>query len=124
MPDTTVAIEIRSSAKELVEARAKDGTIRQRVVDALAEEEMSARVKALISALGKRDEACKAVNKIKPDQFSFDANGAKISESYSKNEADTLKRAREALEDMYNVIKLLRSLTAGQALPLEKGIST
>jgi hypothetical protein len=75
-------------------------TLRDRVKTHLVEEELKRRADLILKGLAKRDEARKALNKIRPDQSAYNGDGKVIpgSESYSKPKVEELKKAREALE--------------------------
>jgi hypothetical protein len=91
------AVALRKDVKAAVEELQKRGEVRGRVKNQLVETELNRRVEMLAKALTTREDLAKEFNKIKPDQISYDENGEKKSEFYSKQQADARKKALEKL---------------------------
>ena len=113
---------LRDSVLETVEKAGPQ--VRERVKNTLVEAELSKRADMILKGLNKRDEAQKAINKIKPDQIAYDADGKKTSETYSKAKVDELNKAKqqlasidkaleEALSDTPNFDKLAKAVGGG-----------
>jgi hypothetical protein len=94
MLQNSVATELLSEVADTI----KNSTtaVRSRLKDALVEREVASRVDILDKALLKIREVRKEVQKMKPDQVSFDAGGQKI-ETWSKAAHEAKVKADESL---------------------------
>lgn len=92
------AVALRKDVKAAVEELQTRGEVRQRVKNQLVEAELVKRTEMLAKALATREELAKEANRIKPDQVTYNENGEKQAELYTKKQADTLKKAREKLD--------------------------
>jgi hypothetical protein len=95
---TRQAVTVLAAVSERIGASGP--AVRERVVSALVEREVVARVELLDKALAKRTETEKDLRKLKPDVENYDADGKLVSSSYSKAKADELKKARESLDKL------------------------
>lgn len=75
-----------------------------RLVNELVDIEVQARVKALREAVSAREVAEKTLNKIQPDQASYDANGNVVSNTFSKAKLEELRKAKENLKKIDEAI--------------------
>lgn len=91
------AVMLRKDVRAAVEELQNRGEVRGRVKNQLVEVELARRVDVLAKVLATREELARDLNKIKPDQVSYDENSEKQTESYSKAKANELKKAREKL---------------------------
>lgn len=81
------------------------GQVRQLLVDNLVSKEVNERVDLLNKGLTKRIEADREVKKAsKPDVEAFDASGKSVSCSFSKQQVEALKKAREQLGKLDNAL--------------------
>lgn len=70
-------------------------TVTSRVVDALVEDEISNRVKKVVSYVEKAEKAEKEIKSIRADQKAYDEKGQLISENWSKQQLDKLNKAKQ-----------------------------
>lgn len=89
-PATEVLAEVAETIKNSSTA------VRTRLKDTLVQREIDNRVETLDKALLKIKEARKEVQKMKPDQVSFDTSGGKV-ETWSKTAHEAKVKAEEAL---------------------------
>lgn len=94
--EVPVAIQIRNEVKELVQK----ADIRSRVVTALVEAESSARADMLSNALIERKKLEGEIKKVRPDVKTYDEDGKILSESYTKQQVDDLKKLKEKLQKL------------------------
>jgi tRNA G18 (ribose-2'-O)-methylase SpoU len=92
------AVQLRKDVKTAVEELQDRGEIRGRVKNQLVEKEIQRRAEMLAKALATREDLAREVNKIKPDNVTYNAHGEKQAELFSKKQADTLKKAKERLD--------------------------
>ena len=97
MSDVPAAVAIRIDVKGKVEEAQKAGTIRGRVVDQLVEEEISKRADLLAKVFAVREQTNRDLDKIRPDQVSYNDKGEKVSEFFSKAKFEERKKATERL---------------------------
>lgn len=71
---------------------------------ALVSKELSEREAAVLSALGKLQEAERDSKKIKPDNELFDGEGKSIQTGFSKAKLEELKKNRELVEKLEGAI--------------------
>ena len=113
---------LRDSVLEVINSAGPQ--VRERVKNTLVEAELSKRADMILKGLNKRDDAQKAINKIKPDQQAFNADGSKATETFSKAKIDELNKAKqqltnidkaleEALSDTPNFEKLAKVVGGG-----------
>lgn len=96
-PALPEAVNLQNSVKErLDESERGDRSVRERVVEALVEEELERRAGVLSAALVRRKDAEAALRKIKPDQTTFAADGTETS-VFSKEKFQERKKAQERL---------------------------
>jgi hypothetical protein len=99
------ADELRRAVRRLVDEKHGAGEIRHRMIDELAEELVTDRIRLLKNALLKREEQSKKIKKIHPDNVIFDAEGKKISEAFTKQQLDQRKLAQEELDRLDRAIE-------------------
>jgi len=100
-PDQIV-LSLKNEAMDKIKGSAD--TVRQAVISQLVAGEIKRRVDLLTGALGKRDEAAKELEAIKPDVVAFTESGAKASENWSK---DQLKRKTAATKKLGKIDKAI-----------------
>ncbi len=71
--------------------------ILSKVIDKLASLEIEKRADALLNGVNAAISAKRELQKIKPDQQSFDASGKVVTETYSKAKVEERKKAEEKL---------------------------
>ena len=116
-------MEIKSINSAVAEQIAKLGSAKviDNVVEALVKVEIARRTEALEKAIKLHEETLREIRKIRPDQISFNLEGAKVSETYSKAVYDSNKKLNEKLAkiektivaatendkwgDLYNLVK-------------------
>jgi hypothetical protein len=74
------------------------------VVAQLVEVEIKKRADALASSLKLFEDTRRELNKMRPDQASFDENGAKVSETFSKKAFEDKKKLTEKLAKIDKII--------------------
>lgn len=74
------------------------------VVNQLVEVEVKKRADALAAALKLFEDTRRELNKVKADQVSLDENGAKVSETFSKQAFENRKKLTEKLAKIDKVI--------------------
>jgi hypothetical protein len=80
--------------------------VQKRFIEKLVEKELDERVGLLDKAFQKRFTCLTELNKVnRPDEEKFDANGAKIFESYTKERLKAIKDAKEALGKVEGAIE-------------------
>ena len=111
-----MATVTESVAEKLAQA---GPTVREKVLNALTEKEITRRSNAIIQALGKLDDLEVQLKKVKPDQTSFDESGNKLSETYSQKRLEertklskNIKRYQDAINTAleHNKFEPLESL--------------
>jgi len=84
-------------AKEVAEMlAARSGEVKRRVIESLAEEELSFRVKLVRTGLDKLRELKRALDKIRPDNVSYNGDGTLHNELWSKPKLEEKKKATES----------------------------
>ncbi len=101
-----VAIELQNDVKTTIQSHEKSGTIRKRVVDTLVEEEVSYRADLLTKALAKRKAQAKELDKIKPDQCSFNVDGTLAFENWTKAK---LTERQKSMKDLAKIDKAINT---------------
>ena len=99
------AVQLVNDVKSAISDKETNVSIRDRVVKQLVEQEVSRRASLLASALDKRREADKELQKIKPDTTFFDPSSNNWSQPcFSKNAFETRKKAQEKLDKIDKAI--------------------
>lgn len=98
----SVAVCLAADVKAGIQEKQKNGSIRQRVVETLVEEEVVRRSTLLAKALVKRNEQAKEVEKIM-DLVGY-LDGSISMSSFSKAKYDELKKAKEQLAKIEKAI--------------------
>lgn len=83
--------------------------VKTRLVSTLVEREVLNRVDVLDKALVKLKDVKKDLEKVKPDQETFDVDGKLISSGYSKVKADERKKAIDLKDRLEKAIELALS---------------
>jgi hypothetical protein len=99
-----VAVDISKEVTTKVADLQTGGEVRKRVVDELVEDEIAKRSKKLATVLAKRQEAWRELQKIKPDQASYNEKHEKVSETYSKGKMEERKKLEEKIAKMDKAI--------------------
>ena len=102
--ETPIAVELRKEVKAKVEQAHQNNEIRERVVNHLTEVEVDRRATLLQSALDKRDELYKELNKVKPDQVQCNADGQVVNEFFTKAQSKKRKDATDKLNKIDKAI--------------------
>lgn len=74
------------------------------VVDVLVTRELTRRSEALVTVMDKLTKAEKDFKKLGPDTVTFDENGQKLTETFSKARTEERKKATEQIEKMTKAI--------------------
>lgn len=116
-------MEIKSINIAIAEGIAKLGSTKvvDTVVESLVRVEILKRADALEKAIKLHDDTIKEIRKIKPDQITYDLDGTKQTETYSKSVIDNNKKFTDKLKkiektivdateaekwgDLYNLVK-------------------
>lgn len=94
--------------------------VRQRLVDAMVEKEVSQRVDLLDKAFQKRFELLTTLRKVdRADQETYNADGTVATQSYTKARLEEIKKAKEALEKHENALE--KALTSNDFSKLKGG---
>lgn len=94
--------------------------VRQRLVAAMVEKEVSQRVDLLDKAFQKRFELLTALRKVdRADQETYNADGTVATQSYTKARLEEIKKAKEALEKHENALE--KALTSNDFSKLKGG---
>jgi len=99
-----MAIQLQNEVKETVENLSRTGGIRKGVIDKLVQEEVVNLGNLLAKALIKRKEQAGIINKIKPDQCSFDVTGAVVAQNWSK---ERLQEKQKAIQKLVKIDKVI-----------------
>jgi len=102
--ETPIAVELRKEVKAKVEQAHQNNEIRERVVNHLTEVELERRATLLQSALDKRDEVYKELNKVRPDLVQYTEGGQVVNEFFSKEQSKKRKDATEKLNKIDRAI--------------------
>lgn len=111
------ALQIRTDVKQAVNSACKNGDVRKRIVEQLAEEEIEKRTKALAEALTKRDEIQRDIDKLtkNPGQKTFtiatDGSGKvdlknPTSATFDENQAKEYNQLLDRLEKVDKAIEM------------------
>ena len=100
-----VAEQIAADVKDRLEHAQETGEIRQKVVDHFAKEKIDERTKLLTSALVKRAEKKKELDKTKPDRVDYDENGKVVSSRWTKDHLKKRNELQKALNKMDKAIQ-------------------
>jgi len=95
---------LMKEVSEKVEMSSK--SVKDKVVEMLAEKEVQARTDATMSVLSKLNETNKALNKVKPDNVSYDQDGKEVSATYSKAKFDERKKLLETRDSLDKALTL------------------
>lgn len=98
------AQQLRQDINDAVKRLHDSGEVRNRIVQALSEKVIAERTEKLAKAFGRREQMSRDLNKIRPDIVGYNANGAKVSEAFSKAKLDELKKAKEELNRLDKAI--------------------
>lgn len=74
------------------------------VVESLVQVEIKRRAEALEKAIKLHEETLREIRKVKPDQVTFNLDGSKASETYSKQAYENNKKLNEKLAKIEKVI--------------------
>ncbi len=85
--------------------------VRERVKAKLVEEKIAELTQVMLGGIQARDKARGELNKVKPDVVTYNSDGSKASESYSKTQVDALKKATDTLKRVEDAIE--EALTKG-----------
>ena len=91
---------------ESVQASISGGTntVVDRVRAALVDKELEDRKAAVLTVLSKLQEARKDAKKIKPDQETYNADGAIVTSTFSKAKVEELKKSKELQDKLESAI--------------------
>lgn len=98
---TKVAVRIANLAPD----------VENKVVDVLVQRELDRRSTALVTIIDRLDKAERDFRRLGADVITFDENGAKTSEAFSKARVDERKKAKEQIDKMTKAID--KALTGG-----------
>ncbi len=79
-------------------------TVETKVIEALAERELTKRVTALTNAIDGLDKLEKQLKRLGPDLIAFDDKGAKTSEGFSKARVEERKKLQDQINKWTNAI--------------------
>lgn len=122
--------DIQAQVKDQVKT-STDQVVKQ-LVNSLVEIEVNNRVDLLRKAIEAGDTINKEIQKIKPDQTSYDSAGKVVSETYSKTKVEELKKANAKLEKVNKAIDKyidtgdisdLKNLASSLAAPAAKEVN-
>ena len=91
------AIMLQNDVKEAIKGKQEIGAIREKVVTALVEEEVNHRADLLAKALAKRKAQAKELDKIRPDQCTFNQDGSPANQHWSKSGLGERQKAEKTL---------------------------
>lgn len=102
--EPTVVVQLQEGVKTVIAAAQANGDIKNRVIAALAEEEIAKRAQILTAGLAAFKAATAELRKIKPDQKAYDADGKVAAETYSEANVKKLREARERVAKIEKAI--------------------
>lgn len=95
--------------------------VRKRVVDALAEKEVSKRSDRIIQGMSILDKLEKELKRLKPDIRPMDNDGNVLMEAYSPQKHEEKKKLQKKIDKLQNAINV--ALEQQNFEPLEKAVS-
>lgn len=98
------AIKLQNDVQESIKGKQEGGEIRQRVVDALVEDEVGIRADLLTQALAKRKAQARELEKIKPDHCTFNEDGSPAQQQWSKTKLGERAKAMKTLDKLDKAI--------------------
>lgn len=98
------ALKLMDDVKAEVAGKEETGSIRKRVVEVLVEEEVSTRADLLTKALSKRKAQAMELNKIRPDQCTFNEDGSPAQQKWSKAKLGERDKVQKVLSKIDKVI--------------------
>lgn len=106
-PASTTESVTRSLQKEVSEkVELASKSVKDKVVEMLAEKEVQARTDATMSVLAKLNETNKELNKMKPDNVLYDVDGKEVSATYTKAKLDERKKLIEKRDSLDKALTL------------------
>lgn len=112
---TKVATEITNSL----------GRVEQDVIDALVERDIKRKAESLVKCIDKLTEAEKEMQKLGADNITFDADGKKIGESFSKKRIEERNKTKGRIQKISGAInKALEKGDFGDVYNLSSGKDT
>lgn len=97
----SISVDTADKIKELITTK----KIQEGLHNHLADQEISKKTLALAQLYEAINKHRIEMRKLKPDVSHFDEEGKLVSEHYSKNQMEALKKAKERLEKMENAFK-------------------
>lgn len=98
------AIKLQEDVRKAIKSKQETGAIREKVVTALVEEEVSTRADLLTKALAKRKAQARELDKIKPDQCTFNEDGSPAQQHWSKTKLGERQKAQKNLSKIDKAI--------------------
>lgn len=87
------AIQARNMAKDQI--KAGNQSVREKVIDRFVQEELASRANLLFTAITDREKKVIEVKKIKPNSKLVNPGNGQVTESYTTDEFEKLKKAQE-----------------------------
>lgn len=117
-------MEIKSINVQITEQIAKLGSTKvvDAVVESLVQAEIKRRADALEKVLKLHEDTTKELRKIKPDQITYNLDGSKATETYSKAVSDNNKKLNDKLKKIEKtIVEATESEKWGELYNLVKG---
>lgn len=100
----SVSRTLQKEVSEKVELASK--SVKDKVVEMLAEKEVQARTDATMNVLAKLNEANKELNKLKPDNVFYDIDGKEVSATFTKAKLEERKKLVEKRDSLDKALTL------------------